>query len=214
MFRTRIFCAALFCVLWMLVAFTSNAFTQGFPYAAPKAPEFDSQGGVVQKGVQPKVVTSPPTITPRGPTRSASQPVTVLNGSGVPAAPKAPVVAPTNSRNTHTVQRRRPPRAPVQRASAPKGPTYRNAAPAKRRINVRPVSTAPGQAPGQVPGQQQFVKDCSHFVQLIARAPNETVMRLKAREFLTCLLQTGWSMDRARKHVIATIQSTYEVMHQ
>ena len=167
MFRTCVFCVALFCVLWTSVTFTSKTFGQGFPYAAPKAPEFDSQGGEVQKGAQPKAITSPPTISPRGPTRAVSKPVTVLNGSGVPAAPKAPLVTPPEPRNAHTVQRRRPQRVPVQRASAPRGPTYHNAAQAKRRINATPVSTAPGQAPGQIPGQQQFVKDCSHFVQHI-----------------------------------------------
>ena len=100
MFRISKFCVLFFCVLCVAVAFTANAFGQGFPYAAPKAPEFNSQGEVVQKGAQSKSITSPPPVSPRGPTRSAPQPFAAIDGGGVPAAPKAPVVASRKPKTT------------------------------------------------------------------------------------------------------------------
>jgi hypothetical protein len=53
--------------------------------------------------------------------------------------------------------------------------------------------------------------DCSRFPQLIAQAPNQAEMQLVAREYLTCLLKTGWNMDMARNQVINTIQTAYKL---
>ena len=38
-------------------------------------------------------------------------------------------------------------------------------------------------------------------------------MRDSARKYLTCLIQSGWTMEKARKHVIATIEKTYVTVH-
>ena len=38
-------------------------------------------------------------------------------------------------------------------------------------------------------------------------------MRDSARKYLTCLIQSGWTMEKAKKHVIATIEQTYKTVH-
>jgi hypothetical protein len=52
-----------------------------------------------------------------------------------------------------------------------------------------------------------MVPDCSNYPMMLARARNKPEMQSIARHFLTCLLQSGWTMDSARKHVISTIET-------
>jgi len=43
---------------------------------------------------------------------------------------------------------------------------------------------------------------------MIANAASEGEMRAAAKEFLTCLLYSGWQVEQAKQHVISTIEST------
>jgi len=47
---------------------------------------------------------------------------------------------------------------------------------------------------------------------LIAQARSEEEMRNAARQYLTCLMQNGWDMETARKHVISVIETSYTYM--
>jgi hypothetical protein len=65
--------------------------------------------------------------------------------------------------------------------------------------------------PSIPPPQMQQRPDCSQYPMMIARAQSEPDMQMIARQYLTCLLKSGWTMDQARQHVINTIESTYRL---
>ncbi len=68
------------------------------------------------------------------------------------------------------------------------------------------ASNPPPQSP-----QMQERPDCSQYPMMIARAQSEPDMQMIARQYLTCLLKSGWTMDQARLHVINTIESAYRL---
>jgi hypothetical protein len=71
--------------------------------------------------------------------------------------------------------------------------------------------TVASNLPSAPPPQMQQRPDCSQYPMMIARAQNEPAMQMIARQYLTCLLKSGWTMDQARQHVINTIESTYRL---
>ncbi len=66
--------------------------------------------------------------------------------------------------------------------------------------------------PGPPPGQVQQRPDCTRYTMIIAHASSQQEMREAAREYLTCLLQSGWDMETARKQVISVIETSYTYM--
>jgi hypothetical protein len=42
---------------------------------------------------------------------------------------------------------------------------------------------------------------------MIAHARSEAEMRTAARLYLTCLMQNGWNLAQAKKHVISLIET-------
>jgi hypothetical protein len=104
-------------------------------------------------------------------------------GEARPYVPDSP--PPRSRRRTHRVQSYAPP---------PPGPP-----------------TMASNQPSAPPPQMQQRPDCSQYPMMIARAQNEPDMQMIARRYLTCLLQNGWPMDRARSQVISTIESTYRL---
>jgi hypothetical protein len=191
-------------VFGLLVIFGSGSFgavlAQDFPYAVPQAPEFDDRGNPVNmrdselQATRSRVKRGPyssnmdaqsdyRSVRPYAP-QGGPQPVSVP-----PSASAAPVSAP---RSPSIGSEQAPPtvRAPRGQAREPMGP----------------------QPPGQPPqGQPQGMPDCSHFPQLLARAGSEPEMQTVAKEYLTCLLHSGWTMEQARSHVINTIEMTYRL---
>ncbi len=43
---------------------------------------------------------------------------------------------------------------------------------------------------------------------MIAQARSQAEMQMTARQFLTCLMQSGWNPDQAKQHVISVIESS------
>lgn len=171
---------------------------QVFPYAAPRAPEFDANGDpiVQQSGNDPAPQSAP--TTQRAPAQeSPVTPAVAPTTSGVPMAPEViPRRPPSRKKRarrrraeSQPVASRRPP-APPQEYPQPYGPP--------------PAATA---NPGQAPVQGNAVPDCSNYPMMLARAGNKREMQSIARHFLTCLLKSGWTMESARKHVISTIET-------
>jgi len=42
---------------------------------------------------------------------------------------------------------------------------------------------------------------------MLSQARSQGEMRMVARQYLTCLMKNGWSLEHARKHVISLIQT-------
>jgi hypothetical protein len=194
------------------------AVAQEFPYLAPEAPEFDTQSShAVPERVQrpemrrPGPVQSAPRPRPRRNDRpSILHRVPSNNSSAGPIGRSAPK-APTFGRRHRNGPHRNAPRpqpgpyyAPPQRPSSAHPPRqYPGRQPAP------PVTANRGGMPGAVPGAVQQRPDCSHYPMMIAQARSEGEMRSVARQFLTCLLRSGWSMDQAKTHVISVIETSY-----
>lgn len=187
--------------LWLLVlvllaigASGMELYAQQFPYSVPQAPEFDSGGESAAR-------------TPgRRPTQNRQRSSTAENYEQQPPAPAISPSAPSAPRGTRGPQQTPPapyvqPERPLQRSASPQPPPpQRPPGPGPG----MPVASAPPQGAPQ--GQPQI--DCSGFPMMIANAASETERRLAAREFLTCLLYSGWQFEQARQHVIATMEST------
>jgi hypothetical protein len=104
-------------------------------------------------------------------------------GDVKPSGPQdAPPIAP----------RSRAPRAQGYNPSPPGPPTMASTPPPQPQVQARPP-------------------DCSHYPMMIARAQSEPDMQMAARQYLSCLLKSGWTMDQARQHVIQTIETTYRL---
>ncbi len=154
---------------------------QDFPYSVPKAPEFDYRGNYLGPGSDP-----PP-----------SQERSSRNGGQEQAS---------QGRAYYTAVRPYAPKAPVTRQGL--GPaSQRQPVPRPQRIRAT-ASTPPPPEPGSQPQMQQ-PPDCTGYPLAIARARSQGEMQMIARQYLTCLLKTGWPQDRARQQVIRTIESTY-----
>ena len=168
--------------LFLAGAFVSQSVVaQDFPYSVPQAPEFDNRGNYVEAGS---------TEEPDAGYRQRSRPYPQVNenelryGDVKPYAPQDASPAPS---------RRRAPRSQGYVPPSPGPPAM--------------ASTPPPPPPPQM----QERPDCSQYPMMIARAQSEPDMQMIARQYLTCLLKSGWTMDRARQHVINTIESTYRL---
>ena len=165
-------------LLVVLGAFlSSESHAQTFPYLVPPAPEFDSAGNRVQSKPSRKSSSKKRSSHRRAPRSNSSSAGYRATGSQPP--PNAQPTAP-------------------MRWTAPPGPQY-GAPPGG------PSLAATDRRPG--PSQVQPQPDCSRYPMMLAHARSEAEMRSIARHFLTCLLQSGWSMEAAKKHVISTIET-------
>ena len=162
--------------------FCGDAFSQGFPYSVPQAPEFDRNGNSKEPDRQD--------VQPRARQRSGQ--------STAPA---------TEKRHNY-----REPRPYVpQPAHAVRPPAPRPAPPSGYAPTPPPTTaSSPPVGPPQPQPRQQQQLDCSQYPMLIANARSEQEMQMTARLYLTCLIKSGWPQDQARNHVIATIQRTYK----
>ncbi|MFH0824021.1 MAG: hypothetical protein V2B18_14820 [Pseudomonadota bacterium] len=218
---TRMAAAAVFSVTLLFVSFAGcgDSTAQEFPYLAPSAPEFDENG----RHVNAKAEAAPSQRAQAGgPPPPAAQAPTARAGTSNPA------IVPVTSDG-----RPKPPDAPGFEAGMPKSDlpsstrrasTYaaRTQSPNYSRT-PRPTATpaavapSPGSAANSGPAaaqQPQAKPDCSTFPVRLAGVKSEAEMQAVSREFLTCLLQTGWNMEQAREYVIRTIESTFGVAQQ
>lgn len=108
----------------------------------------------------------------------------------------------SRGRDYYTAVRPYAPQAP-----APKqGDAY-----ASQRRRTPPPQRMPASAssPAQMQPQMQQPPDCTGFPLAITRARSQGEMQMLARQYLTCLMKTGWPQEQARQQVIKTIESTY-----
>lgn len=194
------------------------AVAQEFPYLAPEAPEFDTQStravpGRVQRPEmgRPGPIQSAPRPRPQSNDRpSILHRVPSNDSSAGPigrSAPKAPTFGRRYRDRPHR-NVRRPEPAPYYAPPQPPSSTY----PPRQYPGPQqapPVAANRGGMPAPVPGAVQQRPDCSHYPMMIAQARSEGEMRTVARQFLTCLLRSGWNMDQAKKHVISVIETSY-----
>lgn len=194
-----------------------RAQAQEFPYMVPEAPEFDDRGNPVQAGD----AESAPSARANGHRSRDPQPVANRSVPESPTdyrtvrpyvpratGPRAAAVAPSE----RAVEISAPPQAPYSAGvpDAPEPSRHRSRRSARHQpVAEPPVQQPPDQAQAAQPGPPGQL-DCTRFPQLISQAPNQGEMQLLAREYLTCLLQTGWNMEMARKQVISTIQMSYK----
>jgi hypothetical protein len=169
-------------LLMMGLGSFQTVLSQDFPYAVPQAPEFDDRGNATESR----------DMEPPAP-RSRSKRHSSIQGSDP-------------NMDYRTVRPYSPPPGP-QQISVPAAPSvgpipYRPSAQVPSGRSPEPATVAPQ------PPQAQMMPDCTHFPQIIAQAPSEPEMRIAAQEYLTCLMHSGWNMEQARKHVIATIETT------
>jgi len=174
---------------------------QEFPYVAPLAPEFDGRGNLVRESSRPRQNLSSSVqsrFSSQAPVR-LEVPSSLNTASTSQGTAPRPVVAPQipgYRGSNHSAPR------PPQQASFPQSPD-------NRRTMTGPAplaSNSTRQQPGPTTRQ-----DCSQFPMLIANSRSESEMQMIARQYLTCLIQTGWNTDQARQHVISTIESTYRL---
>lgn len=159
-----------------------SVYAQDFPYSVPRAPEFDHRGNYLGPGSDP--TTSQQRSSSNGGQEHASQ-----------------------GRAYYTAVRPYAPQAPDPRQGVDAAPQGQQA-PRPQRIRAT-ASTPPAPQPEPQPQQAQQPPDCTGFPMAIARARSQGEMQMLARQYLTCLMKTGWPQDRAREQVIRTIESTY-----
>ncbi len=168
--------------LFLAGAFVSQCVVaQDFPYSVPQAPEFDHRGNYVESGS---------TDAPDAEYRPRSRRTPRQNEN----APRYGDVKPYSPQDAP---------APPSRRPAPRAQNYTPAPPGP--------PTMASNTPSAPPPQMQQRPDCSQYPMMIARAQSEPDMQMIARQYLSCLLKSGWAMDRAREHVINTIESTYRL---
>jgi hypothetical protein len=168
--------------LFLAGAFVSQSVVaQDFPYSVPQAPEFDNRGNYVD---------ADSTEEPDTGHRRRSRPYPQVNENEL----RYGDVKPYTSQDAPPVPSRR--RAPRSQGYVPQPP------------GPPAMASTPPPSP---PPQMQERPDCSPYPMMIARARSEPDMQMIARQYLTCLLKNGWTMDRARQQVINTIESTYRL---
>ncbi len=180
-----------------IAACVHPCFGQDFPYVVPEAPEFES----------PESVGKTPAPAPRASTEQKKpfqsnqgifKPKFETGAMNPARVPEAPI-----SGNDYY----RPPIAPEPPRTGPvRGPTAESRPVPPAASPQRPVASVPQQGSG---AGMQPQSDCSQFPMLIARSRSDTEMQMTARQYLTCLIQGGWTMEQARDHVIRTIETTY-----
>jgi hypothetical protein len=205
-------------LLAVLIALGSGFFGRGqaqdFPYMVPEAPEFDDRGNPLtasdvdpspsmrhgKRGASPQAGVDRQDADRQTDYRAVRPYVPQTTG------PRAAAVAPSDRPMELSAPPQAPYSAPETNAPEPRAPKPRRSA-RQQPAAEQPVQQSPEQAPGMAPGQL----DCSRFPLLIAQAPNPGEMQLVAREYLTCLMRSGWTQDMATKHVINTIQTAYKL---
>lgn len=155
---------------------------QDFPYSVPRAPEFDHRGNYLGPG------SDAPASRPSSQNGAQNrEPRNASYHSAVrPYAPQAPVPGQDSA-------------TPLQRPQPPR----------QQRVPAE-AATPPEPQAVQQPQMQQR-PDCSGYPVALARARSQGEMQMIARQYLTCLMSTGWPQDQARQQVIKTIESTYAV---
>jgi len=113
-------CVVLGLLLFFGLVEVNPTFAQGFPYEAPKAPEFDSQGHAVESSPQ-EPDTTRPTRTKRNAHRQYAQPGQAPQPQPVPYQPPQPQVEPYQPPQpaTPAVASTPPPSAPAQQQAMP-----------------------------------------------------------------------------------------------
>ena len=178
MFRGKILLGLM---LASIIFAAADALSQEFPYAAPKAPEFDDLGNVMAPG---RTEASPPAQTRQSyPRQERSTPRPPRDYRAV--RPYTPADTPPMGPNAAS---QRPQYEPPYRTPQPSAPS---------------AAVAPSRASGQTQGRP----DCSHYPVMIAQARSEPEMRSAAQQFLTCLLKSGWQYEAAREYIIKTIET-------
>jgi hypothetical protein len=176
-------------LLGLLIGFAAVApqvvEAQDFPYSVPQAPEFDNGGNSLPSG---QTDAESPPRRKRSRARQEQPPPESWSDYRT-VRPYVPQDAP-------------PPAQQPVGPRAPRGPAYQ-----RPTGSPPPMATAP--PPGAGPAQDR--PDCSQYPMMIARSRSEPEMQAIARQYLTCLLKSGWPMEQARTHVIKTIQGTYEL---
>ena len=180
-------------VVFVYLISSGPLFGQEFPYLAPQAPEFDARGNLIP---------SAPTES-RGPNYSRQSEETISSNNQPPDGNyfkpgKAPFAAPSA-----------PGLDNFQNQQSTGGRTSTASAPAVQRNPVRQDRAPSSGFPTSVeqrPTGGQTVSDCSLFPAMIAQARSQAEMQMTARQFLTCLMQSGWNPDQAKQHVISVIK--------
>lgn len=182
-----------FCLAFLLISGMfqePGLLAQDFPYSVPQAPEFDRRGNHIES-------LPADNYAPRKRSRGHSGHPAPDNETDLrsvrPYAPSGsqPMVAPSQPY-----------------PAAPSAGYAARSAPAPQPHQVQTPPPPPAQ-PSHAASQGR--PDCSQFPMMIARAGSEPEMRAAAQMYLTCLLKSGWNMERARSHVITTIESTYRL---
>ena len=156
---------------------------QDFPYAVPQAPELDESGNALLPGQTESVEPSPRKRSRTRVGQPQPGPRTDYHTTRPYVPQDTPAMEPPVGRDR-------------SRIPAPPGP---------------PSGPPPGAYTQPPSGPVQGLPDCSQFPIMIARSRSEPEMQAIARQYLTCLLKSGWNMEQARSHVIATIESTYKL---
>jgi len=184
-------------VVLVLVNLVSSAtlFGQDFPYLAPQAPEFDVRGNLIPSSPSETRGTNYNRQSEKN-IFSNNQPLDsnyIKPGKAPFAAPSAPGL--DNFQNQPLSDGR------ASNASAP--PAQRNPVRQERQSSPGIQSSVE-----QGPSGGKAVSDCSLFPVMIAQARSQAEMQMTARQFLTCLMQSGWNADQAKQHVISVIESS------
>jgi hypothetical protein len=172
-------------------------FGQDFPYSVPQAPEFDERGGSRSFDVAPR-----PDAAPRSRSRQQPEQEQVDYRSVRPYVPQESAPIPQQPYQENGVRAPRINPAPV------------NPYEASQQVRHVPQQPAPMRPPANVrqpQPQQEQRPDCSMYPMMIAQSKSESEMQMIARQYLTCLMKTGWNQDQAKQHVISTIESTFRL---
>jgi hypothetical protein len=192
---------------------------QDFPYSVPQAPEFEYRGN--------PAAASSGTNADRRPTKRSHHSRPQMEDEPIDYRSVRPY-APQDGQPPQPVRRSRPDLAspaPRYATPAPEGygppqdirsvpvtPEGYGPAPIRAPASAMPAPAQRPPAAGMpAPVQQEERPDCSVYPMIIARSRSDPEMQMAARQYLSCLLKTGWNMDQARMQVISTIESTYRL---
>lgn len=183
----RAIVAIFFC--GVMVCAVAPVFGQDFPYSVPQAPEFDGSSRSSE-------------AFPRSRARQQPEQDQVDYARVRPYAPQEPASIRQQPYQENGV------RAP-QISPAPVNPY--EASQQVRHVPQRPAPVRPPANVRQPQPQQEQRLDCSMYPMMIAQSKSEQEMQMVARQYLTCLMKSGWNQDQAKQHVISTIESTFRL---
>jgi hypothetical protein len=188
--------------LWGGVA-CRGAVAQEFPYAVPQAPEFDSNGSPVDSS------QSEP-APPPAPRKRSPHPYQSPEQTGVDPRAARPNPQASPSWGKHRQRESAVDYRAVRPYVSPEAPPPRRVRQPPAPAQAYPPPGVPGPAMASTPPQAQMqgVPDCSQYPMMIAQAQSEPERQMVARQFLTCLLRSGWTMEQAKNHVISTYETS------